>query len=313
MTAVKRNLGKNWQWVLLIVLLAFLMAPTIAAAEEGNDADPGEVADVVDDDKNTYDDDKDAYDDDKDAYDDDDDMDDEGPAFQNPAQAQKAENLAHAATRNTDDKELAERVENAEDAEQELAEARERLANLPEDATEEERREAIRDVRQARRDVREARRSVAERLSEISGEYKADITRMREAGYGWGEIAKELGVHPSALGLGHKKGHKKGYRHTHTVRNRHQAGKRGDLSAATRRDVKNGWGARGHGKSVAGKGRGRGQASANGFDRDDAGGKGKGKGNGRGGRGGGRGGGQGGGNGRGGGNGNGQGGGNGRR
>ena len=61
------------------------------------------------------------------------------------------------------------------------------------------------------------------------------------------EIAKELGVHPSARGLGHKKGHKKGYRHTHTVRTRHQSGKMGDISTATRRDVKSGWGARGHG------------------------------------------------------------------
>ena len=102
MTAVKTDCRKYWQWLLPIVLLVFLMTPALAAAEEGNDTDPGEVADVVDDDKDTYDDDdKDAYDDDKDAYDDNDDMDDEGPAFQNPAQAQKAENLAHEATRNT--------------------------------------------------------------------------------------------------------------------------------------------------------------------------------------------------------------------
>lgn len=51
---------------------------------------------------------------------------------------------------------------------QELADARERLANLPQDATEEERHQAVQDVRQARRDVRQARAAVAERLSEGS-------------------------------------------------------------------------------------------------------------------------------------------------
>ncbi len=280
MRALILNLLKRLPMIAMVMLLALVVAPALGHAQDSGDEDPGRVADVMDA-----------------EVDGDDEGDDEKSTFQNPAQAQKAENLAREATRNTDDEELAERVEKAENAEQELAEARERLANLPEDATEEERREAIRDVRQARRDVREARRAVAERLSEISGEYKEDITRMREEGYGWGQIAHELGVHPSALGLGHKYGHKKSDRHN--VQSRHRTGKRDRVSAATARDVKTGWGARGHGVSAGGKASGKGQQSdrSGGVGKSSAGkGKGNSKGGGEGtGRGGGRGGGKGGG------------------
>jgi hypothetical protein len=36
-------------------------------------------------------------------------------------------------------------------------------------------------------------------------EYNAQIEDMRASGMGWGEIAHELGVHPSVLGMGHSK------------------------------------------------------------------------------------------------------------
>jgi len=36
-------------------------------------------------------------------------------------------------------------------------------------------------------------------------EYNAQIDDMRASGMGWGDIAHELGVHPSVLGLGHSK------------------------------------------------------------------------------------------------------------
>lgn len=276
MTTTNKNIWKHLPLMVMVLLLALAVAPAINHAQDADDPNPGEMADVVD-------------------YGEEDDADDEGPAFQNPAQAQKAENLANRAARDSDDEELAERVDNAENAEQELAAARERLANLPEDATEEERRQAVQDVRQARRDVRQSRAAVAERLSEISGELEADITRMREEGYGWGQIAHELGVHPSALGLGHKYGHRnKAGQH---ARSRHGFGKQGDISAATTRDTKSGWGARGHGISAGGKGRGKGRQGADAFD-SAAGGQDKGKSSGRGGgKSGGKGGGKGGGNG----------------
>ncbi|WP_147819062.1 hypothetical protein [Salidesulfovibrio onnuriiensis] len=39
-------------------------------------------------------------------------------------------------------------------------------------------------------------------LSNASGRSEAEIQAMRDSGKGWGVIAKELGVHPSALGKG---------------------------------------------------------------------------------------------------------------
>lgn len=196
--------------------------------------------------------------------------------YQNPAQAQKAESLTREATRNSDDPELAQRIENAEKARQDLTEARQDLADLPENVDEDQRRAAIKRVRQARRDLREARALVAESLSRISGEYAESITKMRENGYGWGEIAHELGVHPSVLGRGYKHGHTKGY-HT-SMQSRRGHGKKGAFAASTTRDFKSGWGGKGygvsHGVSAGGKGKGRGHTS---IDSLDSSGKGKGK------------------------------------
>lgn len=42
-------------------------------------------------------------------------------------------------------------------------------------------------------------------LSDVSGVSTEDIAEMRASGMGWGEIAHEIGVHPSVLGLGHTK------------------------------------------------------------------------------------------------------------
>jgi len=42
-------------------------------------------------------------------------------------------------------------------------------------------------------------------VDEKVADYMDQIAEMRESGMGWGNIAKELGVHPGALGLGHAK------------------------------------------------------------------------------------------------------------
>lgn len=50
-----------------------------------------------------------------------------------------------------------------------------------------------------------AQEQKAQSLAEASGTSVESITDLRESGMGWGEIAHELGVHPSVLGLGHTK------------------------------------------------------------------------------------------------------------
>lgn len=40
-------------------------------------------------------------------------------------------------------------------------------------------------------------------LAEASGRSEADIAAMRGEGKGWGVLAKDVGVHPSTLGVGH--------------------------------------------------------------------------------------------------------------
>lgn len=62
-----------------------------------------------------------------------------------------------------------------------------------------------------------------------------EVTRLREDGMGWGEIAHALGVHPSVLGLGHTK--TKGVKTTDV-----------ELALATSMDMKTG-NAVGHGKA----------------------------------------------------------------
>lgn len=94
----------------------------------------------------------------------------------------------------------------------------------------------------------------------------AQVETMRASGMGWGEIAHELGLHPSVLGLGHAK----------------KAGTLDDVAMATMVDMKSGYGA-GHGKSADAPGdkggEGKGNAG-NGQDKDKGGQGGKGDGNG---------------------------------
>jgi hypothetical protein len=211
----------------------------------------------------------------------------EEPEFQNPAQAQKALDLAIAGATEPDD-ELADRIDALEAAEQDLAGLKKKDANY-QDAVD---------------TVEAAEKAVADRIAEIAAMDEPTVQKisdLRDDGWGWGQIAQHYGIHPSVLGLGHKYGHTK--THQHRVPSSKGFGKKGGFSAATARDFKTGWGAKGHGLSAGGKGKGRGAKGAGSLDgksagKGRAGGKSNGKGGGKGGgRGGGNGGGKGGGNG----------------
>ncbi len=214
MTATKKNFWQLLPLMVMVMLLALTIAPAMTSAQETDNVD------------------------------------DESPAFNNPAQAQKAENMAEAAAKESEDEELAERVDALEAAENDLA------GLDPGDPGYQEALEAVENVE----------KDVVDRLSEISGELEDDIDKLREEGYGWGQIAHKLGINPNLAGLGNKYGHKKTERNR--VRSRHEFGKKGGISAATARDFKTGW-ARGHGTSVTGKGKGH--ATADSFDSADSG------------------------------------------
>ena len=83
-----------------------------------------------------------------------------------------------------------------------------------------------------------------------------EIAEMRDT-MGWGEIAHELGIHPSALGLGHTSGRKKDsveqYGYKKESRERNMAANR--YGTSTARDLRTG-GARSYGQSKSGRGEG---------------------------------------------------------
>lgn len=114
----------------------------------------------------------------------------EESVLSNDAQVQKAQNLSDAALedgKKSDDPELSEAQAN-------LAQAEEDLANLPDDATEEEINTA-----------KDAVLAAEDEFLGLLGATTQDIEDRREEGMGWGEIAHDLGLHPSFLGLGHLK------------------------------------------------------------------------------------------------------------
>lgn len=119
---------------------------------------------------------------------------DEVPAFNNPAQAQHAENIAEAAATEPSTEYL-----EALDA---LAQAQEALDAANDSGDEDAIAEA--------QDTYDAADALVEELAaQNTGVSVETIAAMRADGMGWGEICHELGVHPSVLGLGHKKKMKK--------------------------------------------------------------------------------------------------------
>lgn len=97
-------------------------------------------------------------------------------ALTNPAQAQKAENVAQASLE----------------------------ASLEQDPAVMEAKAAL-DAAQTEEDKAAAQAALDAAVANVTGVSKDDIEGMRASGMGWGEIAHELGVHPSVLGLGHTK------------------------------------------------------------------------------------------------------------
>ena len=69
---------------------------------------------------------------------------------------------------------------------------------------------------------------------------------MRAAGMGWGNIAKELGVHPGLLGLGHTKGKQKSKAEAYAGSIAAGAIEASEVAEATTRNTRSGY-AKGHG------------------------------------------------------------------
>ncbi len=157
----------------------------------------------------------------------------EASAFQNPAQAQRAVNLAEAYAAKPDP--------DLEKALLEVKKAEEAKASLELDGASEE------DLEQAQKRIDEALEKVDSYMAGNAGVTDDDIKAMREEGMGWGEIAHELGLHPGVLGLGHEKKQKfkKGWG---TDFDPGDEISDEDLEAATLRDFNEGK-AKGHDKS----------------------------------------------------------------
>ncbi|MEA3290185.1 MAG: hypothetical protein U9Q04_08395 [Campylobacterota bacterium] len=99
--------------------------------------------------------------------------DDDISELTNEVQVQKAQNLA-------------ENTQEVTEAKINLADAQEAYDNDPENE-----------------ELKEALDNAIQQLADMTDESVNSINDMRESGMGWGEIAHELGVHPSVLGLGH--------------------------------------------------------------------------------------------------------------
>ncbi|MCK5068907.1 MAG: helix-turn-helix domain-containing protein [Desulfocapsa sp.] len=157
--------------------------------------------------------------------------------FQNPAQAAHASQLAGAVAS----------AENTavEEAMTDVDKATEDFEN----ATAANDQEAIDEAQEALDAAVEAHGTV---VSNLTGITQADIADMREAGMGWGNIAREIGVHPSVIGLGHTKDKQKskaGFTadpNVGTVAGSIQAG---EVAEATARNTKSGY-AKGHGLAM---------------------------------------------------------------
>lgn len=119
---------------------------------------------------------------------------DETSELANAAQVQKAENLAKASqdAASDDVKDAQKEVDDAQDAYDEAASA---LEADPENL----------ELQAALQEAQTNLDNALDKLSDVAGASKEEIQEMRDSGMGWGEIAHELGVHPSTLGLGHNK------------------------------------------------------------------------------------------------------------
>ena len=167
------------------------------------------------------------------------DVDDEISAFNNPAQAQRAANLAEQAAINNDS--VKEALQDVEDAQKALDEA---LTVSPDNA------KAIHAdaIAAARETLAKAEDVYSKELADITGVTETDIASMRDLDMGWGQICHELGLHPSVNGLGHFK-----EKHQHQVGIVAEPTISGvntqELVEATARNMQSGW-SKGHGVGV---------------------------------------------------------------
>jgi len=155
------------------------------------------------------------------------------PAYQNPAQAAHAANLAEAAYEKID---------------AEIAVLEDRLIA----------EEAKTPAEQDQTLIDQLNTELDELAAQRTGIEQGDIAQMRANGMGWGEIAHALGVHPGVLGLGHSK-------------KSTAAGVDAELAMATAMDMKSGNGL-GHGKSSnsgSGKGNNGNSDQSGGKDKGD--------------------------------------------
>jgi len=132
--------------------------------------------------------------------------------YENPAQAAHASQLADEAALSD---------ENVQQAFDDYQDALDALGEAPTD--------------EDLAEVQALEEAYQETLSAATGVIGDDIEAMRDSGMGWGDIANELGVHPSTLGLGHRKGRKDFSEQ--------------EFAEATARDTRNGL-AKGHGLGV---------------------------------------------------------------
>lgn len=208
-----RSFGKLFTLILVFTWCLSLFSTAFAADEVTDDLGTDEIADTGD----TPD-----YGDDPD--------DTVKSYFSNPAQAAHAANLAEASALSD---------EEAEALEQEA------LADLA-DA------QAAFDAGEiSAEEFAEIEAAIDSRLAGISGVSVAEIGEMRASGMGWGEIAHEIGVHPSVLGLGHQKKARNSYTNQEMVE-------------ATKRNTKTGY-AKGHGVGLDSSDDGFGLASSKGL------------------------------------------------
>ena len=138
--------------------------------------------------------------------------------YANPAQAAHAAQLAEQYT-----EQYATDYPGVSDAQLAVNDAQEKVDGLQSiiddpDANEEEIAAATSALTEAQQQLTQAELSYSDLVAEVTGTTAADIQSMRSRGMGWGDIAHQLGVHPSVLGLGHSKNARNQYTETELTR-----------------------------------------------------------------------------------------------
>jgi hypothetical protein len=172
-------------WAILALLTMALAAPAAMAQTEDPPADPGVTEEAAPAET----------------------PEDEAPAFANPTQAAKAAALAEAAAEaaaEANAEALAEAEQAVADAQAAVDTAAAALAAAQEAEDAEAEAQAQADLDAAMSDLEAAQASADQAVSDAASISVDDIASMRADGMGWGEIAQELGVHPSTVGLGHR-------------------------------------------------------------------------------------------------------------